>query len=50
MSILPDYEVTSASFHSGIYVVFRKEAKSNPKIKVWIDFMVAKHQVEDDPG
>lgn len=44
-SLLTQYQVTPSLFDSGIYAVYHQEGKHNPRIRAWVDFLLA-HLVE----
>ncbi|MEG3639569.1 LysR family transcriptional regulator [Magnetococcus sp. PR-3] len=41
VQLLANYEVTSTTFHSGIYLLYAKENRHNPCVRAWMGFMGA---------
>ena len=42
--VLEDYHVTSTDFDTGIHVVFARENQSNPRVRAWVDFLMARRE------
>lgn len=41
LKVLADYEVTPSHFDSGVYAVYSKHQRNSPKIKAFIEFLIA---------
>ncbi|NSY41321.1 LysR family transcriptional regulator [Leisingera sp. ANG59] len=39
VKILPNYEVTSTAFETGIFAVYAKENRHNPCVRAWVDYV-----------
>lgn len=40
VAVLGDYEVTSATFQSGIYLVYPREHQKVPRVRAWVDYVL----------
>lgn len=42
--VLERYRVTSTDFDTGIHVVFAREHQHNPRVRAWVDFLMARRE------
>ena len=44
VAVLEDHQVTSSDFDTGIHVVFARENQHNPRVRAWVDFLLARRE------
>ena len=44
LPVLEDFQVTSSDFDTGIHVVFARENQHNPRVRAWVDFLLARRE------